>query len=234
MTALAGPKPTPLDPSAFGRKHDDRAPLVFAAGAAVLIHFLAILIPLPETPLPYIPPPPVDPPGIIAPILQPPDLPEPPVPAQPSSEPPRIPLPLPDLPEQMPVVEPEPWVEEPVEIVAGLIDLSLGPIVPPEPALDYVESGEPGLVLPVGIYRPQPEFPELARSIRRPGRVVLRAVVDPGGNVKNIEVVFAPDPDLGYSEAAVEAVARWRYKPGELRGRKVSVRLTVVVDFNLY
>ena len=234
MTALAGPKPTPLDPSVFGRQHDDRAALLFAAGAAVVIHFLAILIPLPETPAPDIQPSPVTPVQINALVLRPPDLPQPPVQAQPAPEPPRIPVPIPDAPEQMLVVEPEAWVDEPLEITDVLTDLPLGLIEPPPPTLDYVEPGESGLVLPVGIHKPQPEFPELARQMRRPGRVVLRAVVDPGGNVKDIEVVFAPDPDLGYSEAAVRAVAQWRYKPGELRGRTVSVRLTVVVEFNLY
>ena len=59
-------------------------------------------------------------------------------------------------------------------------------------------------------------------------------MVDSGGNVTEIEVVFAPDPDLGYSDAAIEAVRQWRYQPGELRGRAVAVRLTVVVDFDLY
>ncbi len=233
MTALAGPKPTPLDPSAFGRQHDDRAPLLFAAGVAVLIHFLALLIPLPKTPLPDIPPPDNKPPLNLQPFLRPPDL--PPLPVR--SRPPEvrvIPLPLPEPPEQTPVLEPEAGIDEPVEIADVSIDLPLASIESPPPTRPYVEPGEPGLVLPVGIHKPQPEFPELARKIRQSGRVVLRAVVDPGGNIKDIEVVFAPDPDLGFSEAAVRAVAQWRYKPGELRGRTVSVRLTVVVEFNLY
>lgn len=235
MTALAGPKPTPLDPSAFGRQHDDRAPLLFAAGAAVVIHFLAILIPLPDTPQPVTPPS-SDPPLVLRPILRPPDLPKRPVRSQPEPEHPVIlvPLPLPEPPEPTLVLEPEAWVEEPGEIAEVSIEFPLGQIEPPPPAVGYVEQAEPGLVLPVGIYKPEPEFPELARQIRRSGRVVLRAVVDAGGSIKDIEVVFAPDPDLGFSAAAVRAVARWRYKPGELRGRAVSVRLTVVVDFNLY
>ena len=132
------------------------------------------------------------------------------------------------------MLAPEAWVEEPGEIAEVSTDFPLGPIEPPPSAMGYVEQGEPGLVLPVGIHKPEPEFPELARQMRRPGRVILRAVVDPAGNIKDIEVIFAPDPDLGFSEAAVRAVAQWRYKPGELRGRTVSVRLTAVVEFNLY
>lgn len=239
MTALARPKPIGLDSAAFGRKHDDRAPLLFAAGLAALLHFLAILIPLPDKPLPVTTPPPVEPPRNIRLVLRPPDppeLPEPPEPAvdQPDPEPPRMAVPIPDPPEQLPVIEP-PWiVVRPVEVPVIPLDLPLGPIVPPAPEPTLVEPGEPGLFLPVGIYRPDPDYPELARKMRQSGRVVLRAVVDAAGLVKDIEVIFAPDPDLGFSRAAIEAVREWRYQPGELRGRKVSVRMTVVVDFNLY
>jgi TonB family protein len=62
----------------------------------------------------------------------------------------------------------------------------------------------------------------------------LSAVVDAEGHVRDIEVIFVPDPDLGFGQAAIEAVREWRYQPGELRGRAISVRLTVVVDFTLY
>ena len=33
---------------------------------------------------------------------------------------------------------------------------------------------------------------------------------------------------------AMKAVLEWRYEPGQLRGRAVPVRLTVVVDFSLH
>jgi len=45
---------------------------------------------------------------------------------------------------------------------------------------------------------------------------------------------FSRTRDLGYSAEAVRTVSRWRYEPGELRGRPVSVRLTVSVEVNLY
>ena len=240
MTALARPEPAPLDPSAFGRRHEDRTVLLFASGAAALLHFLAILIPLPDKTSPAIAPPPVEPPRHFRLMLRPPEPPEPPEPQQ---EPPleqvapeqrRIPVPLPDPPEQMPVHEPEPVFVEAVDAPVVPLEMPLGKIVPPAPAPEFVEPGEPGLALPVANYRPDPFYPDLARQLRQPGRVVLRAVVDAGGNVKDIEVIFAPDPDLGFSAAAIEAVREWRYQPGELRGRAVSVRLTVVVDFNLY
>ena len=112
------------------------------------------------------------------------------------------------------------WGNGSEELLKGAIDLSLSP-------------GE-GLVLPVPVYRPDPEFPDLARQIRKSGRVILHAVVDEAGNVGEIEVIYAPDPDFGYSEEAIRAVRNWRYQPGQLGGRAVPVRLTVRVDFELH
>ena len=234
MTALARPKSVALVAPAFGRPRDDRAPLCFAAGLAVAIHFLAILIPLPDKPQPALLPPsvqasspnhvPLPPPAL-------PERPEPPV-QRIDRESPPLPVPL-EVPEQLPFIEHTSVPVEPVDIPVVPIDLELGDIVPPVAVPELVEPGEPGLVLPVAIYRPDPDYPELAIRTRQSGRVVLRAVIDNGGSVGDIEVLLSPVPDLGFRAAAIEAVRQWRYQPGELRGRTVSVRMTVVVDFSL-
>ena len=39
--------------------------------------------------------------------------------------------------------------------------------------------------------------------------------------------------DVGFEEAAVKAVGKWRYRPGMQNGRAVTVYTTVVVDFIL-
>jgi protein TonB len=237
MTALARTRPIVLESSAFGRQRDDRVPLIFAAAGAAVLHFLAILIPLPDKPLSPIPQRAVVAPESIRTNLSPPPElrnPQEIPPKQPDPEPPRIAVPLPDPPAQMSRIETEPVVIQEYGVDELELELPIGEIVRPEPDPDYFEPGETGLVLPVGVYRPQPEFPEPARKIRLDGRVILRAVVDSGGNVGDIEILFVTEPDLGYSAAAIEAVGQWRYQPGELRGRAVPVRMTVVVDFNLY
>ncbi len=81
--------------------------------------------------------------------------------------------------------------------------------------------------------RAQPAYPEMGRVTRREGRVVLSAVVTADGRVASVEVVLAPEPDLGFSQAAIDAVSQWRYEPGHYRGRPVAVELTVVIDFTL-
>ena len=171
MTALARTKPAALDPSAFGPRRDDRAPILLAAAGAALLHFLAILIPLPGKPLPTFSPPPVEPPNHVRPMLRPPDPPEQPEPRPPveQAEPEPQRIPFPDPPEQMPLIELAPVIVEPVGLDEISFDLPLGRIVPPPVVPTFFEPGESGLVLPLGIYRPQPEFPEPARKMRLPG-----------------------------------------------------------------
>lgn len=93
--------------------------------------------------------------------------------------------------------------------------------------------------LPVGgtIAKPRllrkvaPEYPVLARTIRKEGRVVLEAIIAPDGTVSNVRVVESSF--AGFNDAAVEAVRQWRYTPPSQDGRPVSVYFQVVVDFTL-
>ena len=91
-----------------------------------------------------------------------------------------------------------------------------------------------GLVLPVAVPgRARPEYPRAGRAARLEGTVVLKAVIDRGGDVVSIRVVSRPTPDAGFSDAAVAAVRQWRYTPGEYGGQPVAVEITVVVQFVL-
>ena len=103
---------------------------------------------------------------------------------------------------------------------------------PPVPAV--VPEGTPGLVAPVR--RPgaeQPVYPAIAVQAKLEGRVVLSAVIGEDGRVREIVVLSAPRPDVGFADAAIEAVRSWEYEPGRMRGRAVAVQLTVVVQFRL-
>jgi TonB family protein len=103
---------------------------------------------------------------------------------------------------------------------------------PPIPAV--VPEGTPGLLAPVR--RPgaaQPVYPPIAVQAKLGGRVVLSAVIGEDGRVREIVVLSAPRPDVGFADAAIEAVRSWEYEPGRMRGRAVAVQLTVVVQFRL-
>ena len=84
---------------------------------------------------------------------------------------------------------------------------------------------------PVEVSRVDPTYPEEARKNRVQGRVLVEAVIDQKGNVTKAEAVESPDPML--TEAALEAVRKWTYKPATKKGKSVKVRLTVTVSFML-
>jgi len=47
-------------------------------------------------------------------------------------------------------------------------------------------------------------------------------------------VLHCISPEVGFEEAAIEAIEQWRYEPALLNGRPVDVYLTVVVEFTLF
>jgi len=80
------------------------------------------------------------------------------------------------------------------------------------------------------IYRPQPEYPPLARMARVQGTVRLEAVTATDGSVQNLKALSGPALLLA---AAREAVSRWRYQPTLLNGEPVEVLTEVAVIFRL-
>jgi TonB family protein len=84
---------------------------------------------------------------------------------------------------------------------------------------------------PVPIYKPEPEYSEQARKAKLNGTVKLSIVVDIDGNAKNIRVVRPLG--MGLDEKAVEAVAKWRFKPGMKDGLPVAVKANVEVNFRM-
>lgn len=80
------------------------------------------------------------------------------------------------------------------------------------------------------IYKPQPEYPPLARSGRIQGQVVLSAVINKDGTIENLRVVSG-HPML--VRAAIDAVSRWRYRPYLLNSEPVEVETQILVNFSL-
>jgi eukaryotic-like serine/threonine-protein kinase len=76
-----------------------------------------------------------------------------------------------------------------------------------------------------------PDYTELARRARLQGVVVLRAIIDETGTVR--EATVLKGLPMGLNEAAVAAVEQWRYRPATLRGRPVTVSYNVAVNFRL-
>ncbi len=88
-----------------------------------------------------------------------------------------------------------------------------------------------GVSQPIPIYKPEPEYSEEARKAKYQGAVLLYIEVDATGKVINPRVIKSLG--LGLDEKAIEAVKKWKFKPGMLNGKPVTVSAQVEVNFRL-
>src|SRR5215472_14738811 len=88
-----------------------------------------------------------------------------------------------------------------------------------------------GVTAPSLLFKVEPEYSEEARKAKYQGTVQLYVEVDPSGRAQNIRVVRSLG--LGLDEKAIEAVRRWKFKPGYKDGRPVTVAATIDVNFRL-
>ena len=104
------------------------------------------------------------------------------------------------------------------------------PAPPPRPA----EPGAPGAAGVVDatiLTRVEPHYPDLARRAGIEGTVELEVSIDATGAVTDVEVVRGLP--LGMSEAAADAVHRWKYRPARTAAGPVASRKTVRIRFVL-
>jgi TonB family protein len=88
-----------------------------------------------------------------------------------------------------------------------------------------------GVTAPALLYKVEPEYSEEARKAKYQGTVLLYVEVDPSGRATNIKV--ARSLGLGLDEKAIEAVKKWKFKPGYKDGHPVTVAATIEVNFRL-
>ena len=83
---------------------------------------------------------------------------------------------------------------------------------------------------PTKIVDVAPTYPQLARTARVEGVVILEAVIDASGRVATVRVLRSI-PLL--DQAAVTAVRQWQFTPTRLNGEAVPIVMTVTVNFTL-
>ncbi len=88
-----------------------------------------------------------------------------------------------------------------------------------------------GVTAPSLLFKVEPEYSEEARKAKYQGTVLLYIEVDPSGKATNIRV--ARSLGLGLDEKAMEAVRKWKFKPGYKDGKPVTVAATIEVNFRL-
>lgn len=88
-----------------------------------------------------------------------------------------------------------------------------------------------GVSAPSVLYKIDPEYSEEARKAKYSGTVTLSVIVDAQGNARDIHVTKSLG--MGLDEKAIEAVMKWKFRPGMKAGQAVNVRATVEVNFRL-
>jgi periplasmic protein TonB len=80
------------------------------------------------------------------------------------------------------------------------------------------------------VKRVAPEYPKNALMMRIEGAVELAATISKDGDIKDVKVLSG---NSQLSQAAVQAVKQWKYRPYLLNGEPVEIQTQITVDFKL-
>ncbi|MBF0427525.1 MAG: energy transducer TonB [Magnetococcales bacterium] len=162
-------------------------------------------------------------------------------------EPPvELPKPVPPVPVKDPVVKKSvPVQKQPPKVrkVETPRPLPVAAAAPVVAAAIPAAKSEPITALPVEVYRPpdvraayaanpKPVYPHSARRMGREGEVLLTVEVTAEGGVARVTIQTGSGVD-SLDQAALEAVARWRFVPAQRNGRNVAATVTVPIRFQL-
>ena len=141
-------------------------------------------------------------------------------------------IPVPDMTPD----EPEPIVQAEMDVpvsdselidVGGIVGIPDGPPDPRGGAMALSGNIDP----PVKVFSPRPLYTEEARRAGIQGIVILEAVVDAEGSVRNVKILKGLP--MGLDQSAVDTVMTWKYQPAKMEGRPVPVYFTFTISFSL-
>ena len=102
-----------------------------------------------------------------------------------------------------------------------------------EPLVSSQQREASPAVYPKLVTQVRPEYPDDARKAKIEGVVVLEGTIDTTGAVRDLKVVRS-EP-MGLTEAAIDAVAQWRYEPArDAAGHAIATQTTFTVRFALH
>ncbi len=84
---------------------------------------------------------------------------------------------------------------------------------------------------PVKIFSPPPQFTGEARKKRVQGVMIIEAIIDKNGSVRCLNILKGLPS--GLSQAAAEAVRKWKFKPATLHGKPVAVIYNLTINMRL-
>jgi protein TonB len=83
---------------------------------------------------------------------------------------------------------------------------------------------------PVPVRTVAPKYPDKLYSERVSGIVTIECVIDRTGIVVDPVVKKSTRPD--FEQPAIDAIAKWKFKPGKKDGLAVKVRVVLSLKFN--
>jgi len=124
------------------------------------------------------------------------------------------------------------------------LDSFVQPVQPPPPeglkpnvGVINIPQGRPGgLGKGIEIFDPSkldqvPQYPFEMRRAGITGEVLVEFIVDANGDVRNAFAVRSTQRE--FETAAVQAVSKWKFKPGRKGGRAVNTRMQQPISFSL-
>ncbi len=81
------------------------------------------------------------------------------------------------------------------------------------------------------LFQARPDFPSRLRDEGVGGEVILRMVITPEGDVRNIRLVSMTDPEL--AAAAANSLMRWKFQPATVQGRSVATAVMIPFKFDV-
>lgn len=101
---------------------------------------------------------------------------------------------------------------------------------------DYIPKAEEFVAVekePEPLSCPPPAYPEMARTARVTGQVIVQFLVTKKGDVTQVKIIKANPQGLGFEEEATKAVKSWKFKPAINNGQPVNIWVTQPVRFML-
>src|SRR4029077_6618865 len=92
-------------------------------------------------------------------------------------------------------------------------------------------AGAGGVTSPVAIQRVDPIYPQTMLRAGMAGWVVLQCVIDKTGHIRDVSVVHSSFS--AFEQPAIDAVQKWVFTPGTLRGQPVDVIFELTVKFQV-
>lgn len=84
---------------------------------------------------------------------------------------------------------------------------------------------------PVPVRTVAPKYPDEMRRLGSSGLVTVSCLIDEKGNVTEPKVVKASND--AFTEPAVEALRKWKFKPAKKDGTAIAIRVNIPVQFNV-